>query len=83
MLKKLDHQLAQAKRNFQEIATEVDFSLFSDKKSEQFAWKEELTSLVKPLIKELKNLTDRARQKSRFHEDPEKSRLGGGHSPAH
>jgi len=36
-LKKLDHQLAQAKRNFQEIATGVDFSLFSDKKSEQFA----------------------------------------------
>lgn len=73
-LKKLDHQLAHAKRNFQEIATGVDFSLFSDKKSEQFAWKEELTSLVKPLIKELKNLTDRARQKSRLHEDVEKYR---------
>ena len=73
-LKKLDHQLAQAKRNFQEIATGVDFSLFSDKKSEQFSWKEELTSLVKPLIKELKSLTDRARQKSRLREDVEKYR---------
>ena len=73
-LKKLDHQLAQAKRNFQEIATGVDLSLFSDKKSEPFSWKEELTSLVEPLIKELKSLTDRARQKSRLHEDVEKYR---------
>jgi small-conductance mechanosensitive channel len=63
-LDRLDKMLASANQDFERIATGVDTSLFAEKKPEQFDWKDELVSLVKPGITELKRLTQKARQKT-------------------
>ncbi|MCA1786321.1 MAG: hypothetical protein LC657_10115, partial [Desulfobacteraceae bacterium] len=55
---------ASANQDFERIATGVDISLFAEKKTDQFDWKDELVSLVKPGITELKRLTQKARQKT-------------------
>ncbi len=73
-LKELDEQLAEARENFEEIATGVDTTIFSGEKPRRFEWKEELIALVKPLIMELKSLTNQAREKSGFREELEKYR---------
>ncbi|MCA1787195.1 MAG: hypothetical protein LC657_14575, partial [Desulfobacteraceae bacterium] len=63
-LDRLDKTLASANQDFERIATGVDISLFAEKKPDQFDWKDELVSLVKPGITELKRLTQKARQKT-------------------
>ncbi len=60
----LDRQLSGTTSDFERIATGVEPALFAEKKTAMFSWKDELTSLVEPAIKELKRFTIRARQKS-------------------
>lgn len=70
-LKKLDKQLHETQNDFERIATGIDTGLFSEKKEEQFDWKNEVVSLVKPGINELKRLTEKSRQKSRIKDEIE------------
>jgi len=65
-LKKLDKQLHETQKDFERIATGIDTGLFSEKKEDQFDWKDEVVSLVKPGINELKRLTEKSRQKSKL-----------------
>ncbi|PIE75078.1 MAG: hypothetical protein CSA18_01710 [Deltaproteobacteria bacterium] len=67
-LKKLDELLEETAKDFERIATGIDTSLFSPKKEEPFDWKEELLSLIKPGIKEIKRLTLKTRQKANLKE---------------
>jgi len=61
---KLDKQLADIAADFERIATGVTPQVFDDKEKVSFNWQNELTVLLEPSIKELKQLTARARQKS-------------------
>ncbi|MDR2550503.1 MAG: hypothetical protein LBD10_09940 [Desulfobulbus sp.] len=63
-LGKLDKQLADTAADFERIATGVSPQVFGDKEKVSFSWKDELTVLLEPSIKELKQLTARARQKT-------------------
>ncbi|MBU1060188.1 MAG: mechanosensitive ion channel [Proteobacteria bacterium] len=60
----LDRQLSETTSDFERIATGVESALFTEKKPVLFSWKDELTSLLEPAIKELKRFTLRARQKT-------------------
>jgi hypothetical protein len=73
-LERLDKMLASANRDFERIATGVDISLFAQKKEAPFNWKDELVSLIKPGIMELKQVTQKARQKADLKEDLSKYR---------
>lgn len=66
---KLDKQLAGANADFERIATGVDIGLFTEKKEEQFNWKDELLSLVKPGITEMKRMTVKARHKTKLKDE--------------
>lgn len=68
-LDRLDKMLASANRDFERIATGVDIGLFGEKKEEQFDWKDEVGSLVKPGINELKRMTQKARQKASLKDE--------------
>ncbi len=68
-ISKLDKQLAAANADFERIATGIDIGLFTEKKEEQFDWKDELLSLVKPGITEMKRLTIKARQKTKLKDE--------------
>ncbi len=63
-LDRLDKMLASANQDFERIATGIDISLFSERKEDPFDWKNELVSLIKPGIIELKQVTQKARQKT-------------------
>ncbi len=64
MLTQLDQQLSESTADFERIATGVEPAVFTEQKQETFSWKDELTTLLQPSIKELKQLTARARQKT-------------------
>lgn len=63
---RLDRQLSESSKDFERIATGVEVGLFVEKKEEPFSWKDEITILMEPAIKELKRLTVRARQKTKL-----------------
>ncbi|MGB3211805.1 MAG: hypothetical protein WBB19_13960 [Desulforhopalus sp.] len=63
-LLRLDQQLSDSSSDFERIATGVEVGRFEEKKSETFSWKDEVTTLVEPAIKELKRLTVRVRKKT-------------------
>lgn len=65
----LDEQLSGTSSDFERLATGVEPALFVEKRPETFSWKEELSSLLEPAIKELKRLTVRARQKTRLKDN--------------
>lgn len=65
----LDKQLSGTSSDFERLATGVESALFAEKRPETFSWKEELSSLLEPAIKELKRLTVRARQKTRLKDN--------------
>jgi predicted PurR-regulated permease PerM len=71
-LKKLDKQLHETQNDFERIATGIDTGLFTEKKEEKFDWKDEVASLVKPGINELKRLTEKSREKSKLKDEIEK-----------
>jgi small-conductance mechanosensitive channel len=60
----LDKQLSETSSDFERLATGVEPALFTEKRPEIFSWKEELSSLLEPAIKELKRFTVKARQKT-------------------
>jgi len=64
----LDKQLSETINDFERIATGVEPALFAEKKPETFSWKDEVSSLLEPAIKELKRFTIRARSKSNLKE---------------
>ncbi|HKK89766.1 MAG TPA: mechanosensitive ion channel family protein [Desulfobacteraceae bacterium] len=68
-LSQLDKQLDEISRDFERIATGIDTSLFGKKKTESFDWKDEILSLVKPGIMEVKRLTLKARKKAKLKEE--------------
>ncbi len=65
-LNRLDRQLSDSARDFERIATGVEVGLFAEKKAENFNWKDEMTTLIEPAIREIKRLTVRARQKTKL-----------------
>lgn len=68
-LERLDKMLSSSRQDFERIATGVDISLFAEKKEAPFNWKDEIVSLVKPGIMELKQATQKARQKADLKEE--------------
>lgn len=68
-LTKLDRQLSETVTDFERIATGVAAEVFSESHRVTFNWKDELATLLEPSIKELKQLTARARQKSDLREE--------------
>ena len=65
-LSRLDRQLSDSSHDFERIATGVEVALFAEKKAETFSWKDEMTTLIEPAIREIKRLTVRARQKTKL-----------------
>lgn len=68
-LDKLDKQIKDADSDFERIATGIDIDNFTEKKVEEFNWKNEILSLAEPAIKELKLVTLKARQKTKLKEE--------------
>lgn len=58
---KLNERLESLKTNFEEIATGLDLETFYQKPQKRFDWKEELQTLVGPIVNDLKNMTARPR----------------------
>ncbi|MEA3466911.1 MAG: mechanosensitive ion channel family protein [Thermodesulfobacteriota bacterium] len=65
-LTRFDQQLSETRNDFERIATGVEIALFAEKKPETFSWKQEITTLLEPAVKELKRLTIRTRNKTRL-----------------
>ncbi len=65
-LARLDRQLSESSNDFERIATGVEVGLFVERQPETFSWKDEITTLVEPAIKEIKLLTVRVRQKTKL-----------------
>ena len=68
-LKQLDQQLSDSVADFERIATGVEPTVFIPQEQTGFSWKDELTTLLEPTVKELKQLTARARQKTQLKEE--------------
>ncbi len=56
-LARLDRQLSDSSHDFERIATGVEIGRFEEKQAETFRWKDEITTLIEPAIKEVKRLT--------------------------
>lgn len=67
-ISQLDKQLSESRSDFERIATGVELAMFAEKKPETFSWKNEVSSLLEPAVKELKRFTIRARSKSNLKE---------------
>ncbi len=63
-LDKLKSDLANTTRNFENIAAGVDMTVLRGEAEEAFNLQEEVFSLVRPAIDEMKEMTSRVRQKS-------------------
>lgn len=68
-IKALQKNYAEATADFERLATGVDPASFSEKRKDTFSWQEELVSLLRPAIRELKNLTINAREKTTLQTD--------------
>ena len=68
-LQKLDKQFTASVNDFKRIATGIDVGMFAEKKPEAFDYKQEITSLIKPGLQEIKRLTVRARHKTKLKEE--------------
>lgn len=65
-IKDLKEQLHEVEQNFIKVATGLDISLFSEEVQQSFEWQEEIETLIKPLLHELKEMTKRPRQIERL-----------------
>ncbi len=72
-IQRLNQQLTQSRNDFDRISAGVDVSLFQDKKEKKFDWKEEITSLVRPALDEMKRMTAKVRQKSQLNLELERA----------
>jgi len=68
-LDKLEKSLVDADMDFERIATGVDAAILEKKKGQPFNWKDEMVSLIKPGIMELKQLTVKAREKTKLRDE--------------
>jgi small-conductance mechanosensitive channel len=85
-LTKLDKQLSETGADFERIATGVEPAVFAEQQPVTFSWKDEVATLLEPTIKELKQLTARARLKSELKEtiaDHGKQRAAAQQAVAH
>ncbi|WP_319760435.1 hypothetical protein [Maridesulfovibrio sp.] len=62
----LNLQLQNVRQNFIKVATGLDLSIFNETGKQNFAWQEEVETLVRPLLQELKEMTKRPRQIERL-----------------
>ncbi|MBE7446224.1 MAG: hypothetical protein HS132_13595 [Planctomycetia bacterium] len=58
---KLNVRLESLKINFEEIATGLDLETFYTKPQKRFDWKEEIQTLIGPIVNDLKSMTARPR----------------------
>ncbi|KXK30008.1 MAG: hypothetical protein UZ01_01792 [Candidatus Brocadia sinica] len=58
---KLNERLESLRVNFEEIATGLDLETFYAKPQKRFDWKEEIQTLIGPIINDLKSMTARPR----------------------
>ncbi|TVL98952.1 MAG: hypothetical protein CV087_19885 [Candidatus Brocadia sp. WS118] len=58
---KLNERLESLKTNFEEIATGLDLETFYQKPQKRFDWKEEIQTLIGPIVNDLKIMTARPR----------------------
>ncbi|WP_419779927.1 coiled-coil domain-containing protein [Maridesulfovibrio sp.] len=65
-LSDLKEQLKKVRQNFVKVATGLDLSLFDEEAQQNFIWQEEVKTLVRPLLQELKEMTKRPRQIERL-----------------
>jgi len=68
-LEKMDKALIEADNDFERIATGVDIDLFTPQTKEPFNWQNELILLIEPGIMELKQITLRARMKTKLKDE--------------
>jgi len=68
-LDQLRAKLTEVESDFESIATGVDLENFLLKSQEKIDWKEELLTLLTPLLSELKQLTDRPRQQEKLRSE--------------
>ncbi|WP_320007972.1 mechanosensitive ion channel domain-containing protein [Maridesulfovibrio sp.] len=59
-------QLNEVSQNFVKVATGMDLSVFNENSQHNFVWQEEIETLVRPLLQELKEMTKRPRQIERL-----------------
>ncbi len=71
-IEQLNKQLTKSVNDFDRIASGVDVSLFQDQKPRKFDWREEITSLVRPALDEMKRMTARMRLRSRLNMETER-----------
>jgi DNA-binding ferritin-like protein len=67
-LLKLDAELTRTKENFENISAGLDLSGLRGEEESQFDLKQELFSLLRPAIDEMKDMTSKVRQKSELKE---------------
>jgi hypothetical protein len=67
-LSKLDTELSVTEDNFENISAGVDLTSLRSQGEERFDLKQELFSLLKPAIDEMKDMTSKVRQKSELKE---------------
>lgn len=65
-LRDLKAQLKNVRENFVKVATGLDLAVFDETAQRHFVWKEEIETLVRPLLQELKEMTKRPRQIERL-----------------
>lgn len=67
-LEKLDAELSRTVENFENISAGLDLTSLRGEEETQFDLKQELFSLLKPAIDEMKDMTSKVRQKSELKE---------------
>lgn len=67
----INQQLTKAREDFDRISTGIDISAFKDKKEVKFDWKEEISSMIRPALAEMKRMTEKVRRKSRLRTEIE------------
>ena len=65
-LSDLKQQLKDVRQNFIKVATGLDLAVFDENSQQHFVWQEEVETLVRPLLQELKEMTKRPRQIERL-----------------
>ena len=67
-LEKLEKQLMDIRLNFEEIATGTDVKILNGRQTKKFSLEKDLLSLVEPIIKEMKDMTAKVRDKSELRD---------------
>ncbi len=68
-IEELGKHFSKATADFERLATGVEHAVFAEKRKDTFSWQDELTSLLKPAIREMKILTINAREKTSLQTD--------------